>query len=282
MDKPALSIRCRYRFPSLSQRSIERLVRARFRSPQSLPRSEPRAGFELRPAPFNRRQVGRIRRQVLNPSPTISNRLGNTGDLMRAQIIHHHHVAQSQSRPQDLLDIGTKYITRRRPWNRHQRRGTAQRKRPDQGHVNPGVAGHAVRDTLASGGTSIASGHRQIDARFIDERQTLESDLADLVLVVVTRLADPFGVTFDGVDGLFFRVRPRRFKERQRVAKLRLMPSSWRVLVCSSTKVRACPGPDPGSGCACIHARTCWSAAASSRRFWPPPWGLAVKMPVVR
>ena len=266
MGKPALSIRCRYRFPSLSQRSIERLVRARFRSPQSL--------FELRPAPFNRRQVGRIRRQVLNPSPTTSNRLGNTGDLMRAQIIHHHHVAQSQSRPQDLLDIGTKYITRRRPWNRHQRRGTAQRKRPDQGHVNPRVAGHAVRDALASGGTSIASGHRQIDARFIDERQTLESDLADLVLIVVTRLADPFGVTFDGVDGLFFRVRPRRFKERQRVAKLRLMPSSWRVLVCSSTKVR--------SGCACIHARTCWSAAASSRRFWPPPWGLAVKVPVVR
>ena len=149
-------------------------------------------------------QVGRIRRQGLNPSPTIGNRLGNTGDFMRTQIIHHHHIARFQRRPQDVLDIGTKHLARRRPWNRQQRRGTAQRKRPDQGHVSPGACRHAVADALASGGASIASRHRQVDARFIDERQTLERTLTDLALVVLTRLAYSLGVALGGLGGLFF------------------------------------------------------------------------------
>ncbi len=77
MGKPALSVRCRYCFPCLSQRSIERLIRARLGTTQRLP--------ELRPTAFNRRQVGRIRGQVLNPSPTTDNRLGNTDDFTRTQ-----------------------------------------------------------------------------------------------------------------------------------------------------------------------------------------------------
>ena len=266
MGKPALSIRCRHRFPCLSQRDVERLIRARLRTTQSR--------LELRPTRLNRRQIGRIRRQILNPSPTTDNRFGNARHFMRTQVIHHHHVARPQSRSQDLLDIDAKHIARRRSWNRHQRLETGQRKRPDQRHVPPRVPGHAVADALASGGAPIASRHRQIDPRFIDKRQALERNRANLALVVVTRLAYPFGVTFGGLDGLFFRVRPRRFRVRQSVAKLRLMPSSWRVLVWSCTKVR--------SGCACIHARMRWSAAASSRRFCPPPWGLATRVPVVR
>ena len=71
MGKPALGIRCHYRFPGLSQRSIERPVRARFRSPQSLPdRSRGQASsfdlLSLSKGRLNRRQAGRIRRQVLN------------------------------------------------------------------------------------------------------------------------------------------------------------------------------------------------------------------------
>ena len=75
-----------------------------------------------------------------------------------------------------------------------------------------------------------------------------------------------------------------------RGAKLRLMPSSWYVLLCRSAKVvsgcrvlgtfcfagrpRSCRvGP--------VSARMRWSAVASSRRFWKP-WGLAAKVPVVR
>ena len=45
---------------------------------------------------------------------------------------------------------------------------------------------------------------------------------------MVTRLTYPFGVTLGSPDGLFFRVRPGRFRLRQSVAKLRWMPSSWR------------------------------------------------------
>ena len=77
MGKPALGIRCRYRLPDLSQCSIERLIRARLRTPHRL--------LDLRPTPFNRRQVGRIRRQAHNLSPTLSNRFGNTRHFVSAQ-----------------------------------------------------------------------------------------------------------------------------------------------------------------------------------------------------
>ena len=89
-------------------------------------------------------------------------------------------------------------------------------------------------------------------------------------------MADPLAVTFGGgLDGLFFRLRPKRSRLRQRVARLRRMPSSGCVLLCNGAKV--------GSGCARIEAGMRGSAAVSRRRcFCPPPWGPAVKVPVVR
>ena len=266
MGKPASSVRHRDHFPSLSQRGAERLRGARLRTPQSR--------LELRPARLNRRQIRPIGRQVGNLSPTLSKRLGNPCNLLRAQVIHHHHVARPQRRPQDLLNVNAKYLACRRPWNRHQRLETHQRKRPDQRHVNPGVPRHAVTDALASRGTPILSRHRQIDTRFIDKRQALERDRGNFGVVVLAGLTHPFGITFRGPERLFFRVRPRRFRLRHSVARLRVTPSSWRVLLWSSTRVR--------SGCTCIQARIRCSASASSRRFWPPPWGLAAKVPVVR
>ena len=80
---------------------------AGLRTPQSL--------FELRPTRLYRRQVGRIRRQVHNLSPTSENCLGNTGNFVRTQLVHHHHVTRLQSRPQDLLGVSPKYLARVAP-----------------------------------------------------------------------------------------------------------------------------------------------------------------------
>ena len=70
--------------------------------------------------------------------------------------------------PRTLLDMDAKHRARRRPWNHHQRLETAQRKRPDQRHVNPGVPGHAVADVLASG----ARPHRLVIARLTPDSST--------------------------------------------------------------------------------------------------------------
>ena len=196
MGKPALSIRCRYLIPSLSQCNVERVIRACLRTAQRR--------LELRPTRLYRRQVGRIRRQVHNLSPTTGNRFGNPADFMSAQVIHHHHVARSQRRPQHLLDVSKKHIARRRPGNRHQGIEATLRKRPDQGHVHPRVLGHTVDDALTFGGASMRSRHRQIDARLINERQALGRNLGDLGAVVLAGLADPFGVTFARLEALFF------------------------------------------------------------------------------
>ena len=76
--KPAPSIRCRYRIPRLSQRGVECPLRARLRTTQSR--------LELRPTGFDRRQIGRIGRQVLNPSPTTDNRFGNPRDSVNISV----------------------------------------------------------------------------------------------------------------------------------------------------------------------------------------------------
>ena len=91
MGKPTLSIRCRYLIPCLDQRRIERIIRACLRTAQSR--------LELRPTRLNRRQIGRIRWQVHNLSPTSRNRLSNAADFMSTQIVHHHDVTRPQRRP---------------------------------------------------------------------------------------------------------------------------------------------------------------------------------------
>ena len=85
-----------------------------------------------------------------------------------------------------------------------QRLETPKRKSAYHRHVNPRVAGHSVGDPLTSGSAPILPRHRQIDARFIDERHALERNRTDLDLVVVAGLPNLFGVTFGSLDGLFF------------------------------------------------------------------------------
>ena len=209
-----------------------------------------------------RRQIGRIWRQVHNLSPTTDHRFGNPTDFMSTQVIHHHHVARPQRRPQHLLDVSKKHVARRRSWNRHQGIEATVRKRPDQGHVHPRVLGHMVDDALTFGGAPMRSCHRQIDARLIDERQAFGRNLGDLGAVVLAGLADPFGVTFARLEALFFRVSPRRLRARHSVAKPSVTPSSWRALARNSAKVR--------SGCWCIHMPGCvgrqWRQGAASGR----------------
>ena len=130
MDKPASSVRCRYPLTRLSQRGVEPLIRARFRTTQSR--------FELGPTRFNRRQDGRIERQVLNLNSALLNRPGNPCDILPTQVVHHHHHARPESLPPDLLDIGTEFLTRRGPWNRHQLIETHRRKSLYYRHMMPG------------------------------------------------------------------------------------------------------------------------------------------------
>ena len=112
---------------------------------------------------------------------------------MSTQVIHHHHVARPQRRPRDLLNVNAKHLTRRRPppRNRHQRLEARKQKRPDQRHVNPGVAGHGVTDAPTSGGRPYLHVIARLTPRFINKRQALEWNLADLGAVVLGGLDGP-------------------------------------------------------------------------------------------
>lgn len=76
----------------------------------------PQSGRELRPAGFDARQLGRVRRQVDELRPACLEVLANAGHLMSPQIIHDHDVPRDQRRTQDMLDIRAE--TPQRPWPR--------------------------------------------------------------------------------------------------------------------------------------------------------------------
>jgi hypothetical protein len=66
-------------------------------------------------------------------------------------------------------------------------------------------------DPLPSGRPAIQTGHREVDARFIDELEARGVERRDLCLIGRARLLDPVGLALIGMERLFLR---GSFRER--------------------------------------------------------------------
>ena len=66
--------------------------------------------FEFRPSLFDGVQVRRIGRQVEHFRATFLDALLDSVDLVRTQVVHHHHVARTQLRTQAMIQIGEENI----------------------------------------------------------------------------------------------------------------------------------------------------------------------------
>jgi hypothetical protein len=140
--------------------------------------------------------------------------------FVRAQVVQHEHVAKDQSRPEDMLHIGTEHVDIGRPFHRHHGMEALVPQSRQQGDIRPVVLRHSATDPHPLGSAPIQPGHRQIDARFIDELQALDVDRGDGLLVVRTGLLSAVGVPLAGVERLFLRGSPRRVRRRDMVAML--------------------------------------------------------------
>src|ERR1044071_7943396 len=203
------------RFCNRSERLLDRSIQ---RSIGPCP-YRPQRRLDLRPAPLNRRQVWRVRRQVDQLRASRFNGFANAAHFMCSQVIHDHNVARLKCRAEDAFRISTEDLAIRRPCNRQQRVESAATQGADQRDVLAIVERRAAGRSLATRGAAIPAGQGQIDAGFINELEALQIESADRFLVLRARLLDSGRIALGGVERLFFLGKLSACSKRHRVGR---------------------------------------------------------------
>jgi hypothetical protein len=181
-------------------------------------------GFELRPATLDRRQIGRIWRQILQPCPRLFNGLADASGFVRPQVVHDHDVSRAQRRAEDLCHIDAEYVGISGPLDRHHGLNAVASQRRQHGDIRPVILGHRADDPLPLGGTAIQAGHGEIHARFIDELEALGIERRNFLVIGRSCLLDTLGVLFAGVERLFLRGKLSAMTRRPMVGTLTRRP----------------------------------------------------------
>src|SRR5215813_106237 len=266
MSKPSQRVRLRDRLKRPLDGALQFAPRSRAHCSQP--------GFDLRPALLNRRQVGRVRRQVDQASSARFYRFTDATDFMRPEVVHHDDVAGSQCWAQHPLRVSPEHLAVSRPFNRQQGIEPAAGERPDQRQVLTIVERRAAGCPLAPRGAAIPACQRQIHARFVNELEPAKIQPGDYPLVLGARLLDPFGVAFRSVERLFLRGRLSACSSRLMVGRetdLRCLAFTRRQ---SSSRVKSL-----------LPLTHCWMkrrAFSSSSGLLPPACGRASGEPVSR
>jgi hypothetical protein len=175
MGEPRPGIRRRDGGQRTRDRRVKRLARARLGGTQER--------LDLGPAPLDRVQVGRVRRQVEQPRPFCRDGLLHACRLVRRQIIRHHDVALTKRGAQHLLHVGPEYVGVGRALDRHDRFQPRVGERPSYRHVLPVVLRGAAQHALTTRRSAIEASHREIDTRLVDELDAAQVECGTQVAV---------------------------------------------------------------------------------------------------
>lgn len=164
--------------------------------------------------------VGAVRRQITHLCTSGLDGSNNAGDLVRAQIVHHHNITRLQHGDQYLLYPGAKGIAIDRAIEHarcHQAAGTQG---ADEGGRMP-VAVRRLPET-ASAFRGASSGRRHVGAGpgLIQKYQMAHVKAALLSGPVTTRLRYVRALLLGGMECLFFRLSPSRARVFHRVVTL--------------------------------------------------------------
>ena len=154
---------------------FERVAGARRGGPQRI--------FELGPAGFDWRQIGRVARQIKQLEPGRGQSALDLLWLVRGQIIHQHggaRVTAAQFGDQHFLQEGDKDPRRGGCREAHGGDHPLARERPQDAQPPPATRGRTVC-ALAARGTGIEAGHCRGDAGLVDKDQRLGVKLPDLL-----------------------------------------------------------------------------------------------------
>jgi hypothetical protein len=91
-------------------------------------------------------------------------------------------------------------------------------------HIRPIILGHRANNPRSLRSPAVPPGHREIDARLIDELEALGGESGGLLLIGCPCLLDALGASFAGVERLFLRGNLRVMTRRPMVGTLTRKP----------------------------------------------------------
>jgi hypothetical protein len=156
--------------------------------------------LELGPGLFDGVQVRRVRRQVKQLGSCRLDSFAHSLDLVRTEIVHHHHIARPQFRTQDLIQISKEYLPIRGRLDGHSGDHAARADGAQNGEDFPSAVRGGLMNARASDTTRIQSRHLRRDAALIEKDQPVQVYFANRLDELFTPLAVLFRVPLLGVE----------------------------------------------------------------------------------
>jgi hypothetical protein len=135
--------------------------------------------LQLGPGLFDWVQMGRVGWQVEQFCASGFDSFAHAFDLMRTQVIHHHHVARPQLRAQDMIQIGKEDLCVGRFFDGHGCDHAPGAHSAEDGHDFPVAARRRFMNAPASNTSRIVPRHRSGDAALIKEDQLVKRGRMD-------------------------------------------------------------------------------------------------------
>jgi len=132
--------------------------------------------FEFCPGLLDRVEIGRIGWQVEQLGAGFFDPFAHRWSLVRAQVIHHHHVAGLQYRAQQMFDVCQENIRVGGLFYGHGCDHAVQAHGAQNGHDLPVAARRRLLDASASHAPRVEPRHRGSDTALIQKNQALRRD----------------------------------------------------------------------------------------------------------
>lgn len=156
--------------------------------------------LELRPALFNRVEVGRVRWQIQQACSGGLDQCAHARHFVRGQIVHHYAVAWPQVRAQHLFQIRQEHVAIGGRFNGHGGHPTGDRHRAQQRQRAPTSSGHGVVQACTAHRAAPAPRHLRGHATFIQENHVRRVDFLAGLAPVRALKTPRFGILLGGME----------------------------------------------------------------------------------
>lgn len=132
--------------------------------------------FLKRPSGLDRIEVRRVWWLIDDAHTTIAAHGNDACVVMRAQVVHHDHIASSKFRQELSRDPFDETIAVRRLPNRREYNPAAPTNRAEQSEVLAAIHRHAIDEFFAAFYPRVTAAHRDREPRFIEKHEAIDRD----------------------------------------------------------------------------------------------------------
>src|ERR1700679_393113 len=121
-------------------------------------------------------EVWRVGWEIEQCCSTGCDSLAYAGDLVRAEVVHDHHIARSQCWTENVVEVSEEYLGVGCRLDGHRGDHAAQAHRTQDGKDLPAALGRGLMHPHSARRSGVAPGHLSRDAAFIQEDHPLRRD----------------------------------------------------------------------------------------------------------